>query len=538
VVNGWKVMGEFDPKLIALQEEFTRQLLGHKNPYTGKVYGKDPAIAGMEIINEDSLWYRGGGKKGDFVISSPVYRKVYQDQFNAWLLTKYKSRSALELAWASNTLGVKGLGDAEDPAKGTVEAVWDWGAEGDAELAPQRLKDAWAFDGDLMQRYFSLQEKNVRSLGYQGPLTGSNHWISHPADLALNARLGYVDRHAYWGHPQGGWDYSPNVSFDPNPLLMHPNAGIAGDFAARRVKGLPFIATEWGSSAPNDFRADGPLTMAVACSLQNWSAIQFSYSHTDQADFEHYQGALSSFFDVMYQPVWMALWPAVTTMLQRGDIPADTGPGAWTVFSAEELADPGLKRRGSGEAVFAARSGVSFSPLTGPSPAEARAAATKDGWVQSPGGAVRHNPDKGLLLVSTERSAALAGMLGAEPGLQAGALKATVTNDYAVLVLTSLDGKALAESQRALLVAGGNAVNTGMAKRWGGGAIETAGTAPVLVEPIKAKLSLACNGPRKVWALDSDGARVAEIPADYVDGQLRFSLNQGPPTLSWELAAP
>jgi hypothetical protein len=538
VINGWKIEGEFDPHLIALQQEFTAQLLKHKNPYTGKVYGKDPAIAGMEIINEDSLWFRRSGR-GDFSIEGPFEQGTYRTLFNRWLQGRYKDRAALDLAWAPTVVEEHGLADDEDPAEGTVRAVTGWDDAGMKGLSRARLKDAWAFDGDLMESYFRKESALVRGLGYRGPLTGSNHWISHPADLALNAKLGNIDRHAYWGHPQGGWDYGPSVTFDPNPLLKNPTAGIVGELASRRVQGLPFIATEWGSSAPNDYRADGPLTMAVACSLQDWSAIQFSFSHTDAADFDTYQGVLGSFFDAIYQPVWMTLWPAVATMLQRGDVAVDGGPGAWESFSPAELADPSLSRQGSGDAAFAARSGVRFGAPDGAlTPALARARATVDGWVRSPDGSVRHNPDKGLLIVATDRTAAVAGLAGSQGELHAGSLSVNLSSPYAVVVLTSLDDKALAESGRALLVAGGNAVNTGMVKRWGGGGIADPGKAPVLVEPIQGKVSLACNGPRKVWALDSDGRRAAAVPADYADGELRFELRPEDKALAWELDAP
>lgn len=536
LINGWKIEGEFDPHLISLQEEFTRQFLGHKNPYTGKKYGQDPAVAALEIINEDSLWFRGS--QGDFSITSPYYKGVYQGLFNKWLKTKYKDRAALARAWASDNVDQQGLGDDEDLANGSVKALESWDKAVAQAVSTGRRKDAWAFDGYLMESYFGRMLKVVRAMGYQGPVTGSNHWITHPADLALNARLGYIDRHAYWGHPQGGWDYSRNVTFDPNPLLRHPEAGIVGELAARRVKGLPFIATEWGSSAPNDYRGDGVLTMGIASSLQNWSATQFAFSHTDKADFATFKGTLSSFFDSIYQPVWMTLWPAVATMVQRGDIAPDDGPGAWTAFSRAELDDPDLQRQGSGAAAFAARTGVVFGAASGPSPDEARAEATRNGWVVSPGNQVRHNPEAGLLLVDTDRSKAVAGFAAEAGELQTGSLKVKLSNTYAVLLLTSLDDKVLEESGRALLVAGGNAVNTGMVKRWGGGAIHDPGTSPVLVEPVLGKVSLACNGPRKVYALDNHGRRGAEVPSTYSDGALRFELAAGHQSLAWELVAP
>jgi hypothetical protein len=47
MINGFKMEGEFAPDAIALEKEFIRQFLGHKNPYTGKKYGADPSVAGL-----------------------------------------------------------------------------------------------------------------------------------------------------------------------------------------------------------------------------------------------------------------------------------------------------------------------------------------------------------------------------------------------------------------------------------------------------------------------------------------------------------
>lgn len=41
-----------NPKAIAAQETYVRQLLSHVNPYTGKAYKEEPAIVGFEINNE------------------------------------------------------------------------------------------------------------------------------------------------------------------------------------------------------------------------------------------------------------------------------------------------------------------------------------------------------------------------------------------------------------------------------------------------------------------------------------------------------
>ena len=49
-----KGMTLYDPRLIALQKEYARMLLTHVNPYTGLAYRDEPAMAIVEILNENA----------------------------------------------------------------------------------------------------------------------------------------------------------------------------------------------------------------------------------------------------------------------------------------------------------------------------------------------------------------------------------------------------------------------------------------------------------------------------------------------------
>src|SRR2546426_530065 len=48
----------FDPRLIELQKEYAKNLLTHLNTYTKTEYRNEPAIAIVEILNENGI-YRG-----------------------------------------------------------------------------------------------------------------------------------------------------------------------------------------------------------------------------------------------------------------------------------------------------------------------------------------------------------------------------------------------------------------------------------------------------------------------------------------------
>ena len=79
----------FDPRLIELQKEYARNLLTHLNPYTGNEYRNEPAIAIVELLNENAL-YLG------FRAPTPYYDEELTRIFNLWLQQKRSSRRAEE----------------------------------------------------------------------------------------------------------------------------------------------------------------------------------------------------------------------------------------------------------------------------------------------------------------------------------------------------------------------------------------------------------------------------------------------------------
>src|SRR5215510_9051742 len=88
----------FDPRLIELQKEYAKQLLTHRNSYTKLEYRNDPAVATVELVNENAL-YLG------FRAPTPAYDNDLLDLYNGWLRQK---RSPAELAKLRTLAGVEG----------------------------------------------------------------------------------------------------------------------------------------------------------------------------------------------------------------------------------------------------------------------------------------------------------------------------------------------------------------------------------------------------------------------------------------------
>ena len=97
---GWKerhVVGFFDARILELQKEYARKLLTHRNPYTGMTYAEDPAVAFVEINNENGLIHAWLGGKMDRLPEVLLFD--LQRKWNEWLRKKYGTTDALRETW-------------------------------------------------------------------------------------------------------------------------------------------------------------------------------------------------------------------------------------------------------------------------------------------------------------------------------------------------------------------------------------------------------------------------------------------------------
>ena len=100
-----KGLDNFEPRMIRLQKKYARDLLTHVNPFTKTAYTHEPAVAMVEINNENSLyssWNRGWMDD----LPEP-YATTYRNLWNAWLGRKYGDTAGLKKVW---NVGEKPLG--------------------------------------------------------------------------------------------------------------------------------------------------------------------------------------------------------------------------------------------------------------------------------------------------------------------------------------------------------------------------------------------------------------------------------------------
>jgi hypothetical protein len=93
-----KGVDNYYPAMIAMQKDYARDLLTHVNPYTGKRYAEEPAVALIEINNENALGFQWWAAQMD-ELPAP-YAAELEKQWGAWIAKRYFSDEKAKEAWS------------------------------------------------------------------------------------------------------------------------------------------------------------------------------------------------------------------------------------------------------------------------------------------------------------------------------------------------------------------------------------------------------------------------------------------------------
>lgn len=469
--GGAKMAAQYDQKLIELQKMFAHDLLMHENPYTKRKLVNEPAIALLDIINESSLFkLRERTNK-----VPPHYLEELAKLWVAFL-----------------------------PAKGKTPADFPFGRS-----LKQEGPLMQEFLADLQVRYFDEMSEFLRDLGLKIPISGSNLPLDGP-DLLTHAGLDFIDRHAYWDHPKGG--FGNQVQFH-NRLLIETvdSNNLLVKLSRQRVRGMPFVVSEWNIAWPNEYRAIGPLLMTAYALFQDWDGLlQFNY-----------QGVLvplliESNFDVSTKPEIFLQMASVARIFYRRDISPAHQRVAYPILNAPEIPAAaalihGIERVTERGGVARDENGKKRSP-----------------WV-SDTQELHWDQSKGIISINTSRTQAALGRIG-KTSVKLKDVTFEVTTPFASLILTSLDDQTLSSSKRLLLTAVARSENSGMVYNATRTFLRTSGTPPILMEPVEgmAQLILGQRAAPQVFLLDTGGHRAGELRAKISHRALEIPLGEGP----------
>jgi hypothetical protein len=536
-------------------EAFSRNLLSHRNPYTGMTWAEDPALAWLSMINEGNAGNFIGGLRGRVA-------EDWQRAWNEWLAKKYATRVALATAWGADPQG--------DPVAGSVPLHRN--AYDDSPAG----RDSAVFVAETERSAFERMRSFLRDeLGCHALLTNMNSWTSTPQTQAVRSEFDYVDEHFYVDHPQflrNSWQL-PSRNANASPIA----GGAAGgrDKTFLRLLNKPFTITEYNYAAPGRYRGVGGIITGCTAALQGWDGLwRFAYSHSSGNLFT--PGAMD-YFNMVSDPLNQTAERAAMALYLRGDM-AEARHTVAVPMTVEELLD-NPKHNGRAAPPWDALGLVTrVGTLVTREPEKVRAdivvplawdtkpqdwgdgdvlaadpydastgqkvldAMKAHGWLkgnvtdlttdrlESENGELLIDAPRDTMVLDTPRTA---GGYAPEGGrIDAGPVTIAMDRTYATVWVSSLDDRPIRNCGRMLIAHLTDLQNSG--ERFGEKARQTLldwGGLPYLVRDGEATVSIKLDGPKAahVWAIATSGRRIAPVDAVLKDGALTVPLKvRGP----------
>ena len=527
-LNEFKALVPVSPSAMQNWKDFSKNLLNHRNPYTGLAWKDDPALFSICLLNEDNTYVHWQ--------TAPDIRAIYDKRFAEWL--------------SSRSLSPKT----------------------DAERETALIK----FLYDLNTRMSEECTRHLRGLGVKALLTDANYRQMVHVGL-LRRRMDYVDNHGYWDLKKflaGKWQlpYGHHQRSAIQNLASTPRSLMPS-----RLLGKPYTVTEYQYCYPNHQRAEGGPLMGAYAALQDWDGVyRYSYSHQTTSIHEP---ARTFYLDYVTDPLNLMADRITTALFGRRDVaPAKTtipflftekcldepSPFDRTLASApDEFSRLGLYTkigsvdvtgmlRLTGEYPFAVSRERLPAALLPDTPLHRGDSLLADGLVRrthvdpenkrftSETGEITLDAAAGTFKVVTKRTESF--VLPSEGAISGQHVRIDNNAGFAVFAVISVDGRPIPESKRLLVLHLTDVQNT--AVQFGNKehtVLRDWGRLPHLIRRGSASVSIdrLSNDNMRAWAVDLSGARRKLIDLERHEGNIVFTANTVQPQgvfMAYELA--
>ena len=220
----WGIMF-FNDHLQDGYKAWTKEVYTRKNPYTGIALKDEPAVAIIQVQNEDSLlfWTFQGIK--------PAQKKILGKKFGDWLATKYGSLAKAAAAWGGEKLKEDDFGNGIAGLYQTYNMTQD--VHGNVA---KRMRDQTEFMAWIQHKFYADMEAHYRALGCK-QLVNAMNWRS-----ADPVRLDDIERWTYTANEvlavnnyfngmhvgaNNGYRIDPGHYLTNNSALKHPEQLLA-----------------------------------------------------------------------------------------------------------------------------------------------------------------------------------------------------------------------------------------------------------------------------------------------------------------------
>jgi len=551
----------FDHKLQAAYKNWLRLVLAETNSFTGIPLSQDPALAIIEIQNEDSLlFWTSQAIKGSA-------KRELRKQFGTFLSQKYGS-----LEKASETWGHAAPSPDQDAAddfahgEAALYLVWQLTQHQGPEGQQRRCADQMQFLAQTMRDFNRMVGEYLKNdLGCKQLVNAGNWRTADNVSMLDSERWSYtaneimaVNRY-YGGAHEGkdnGWAIVNGDRFTDDSVMLRPREL---PLTLKQVDGFPMLITESSWVPPQGYQSEGPFLVAAYQSLTGIDA--YYWFATGEEDWRQ-PGSANGFMPsegkwVCATPMLMGQWPAAALMYRHGYVKQgkpvvyeqrsldDLWQRRMPIIAEDSGYDPNRDKDNSSKSSNV-RNGVNpLAYLVGPvlvkyggDPSQSRVEDLQrfidedKKLIRSITGELEMNYGKGLCTLNSPKAQGATGFLNKDKdqSLKLGDVEIRSTDEYATVLVVAVDDKPLKDSAKILVQVGtterpsGWKTKPALVNGLSGEEVVDFGHAPWMIARSHLVLSVANTRISKAMVLDCNGLPVKEVPLQDSEGRKRFQF--------------
>lgn len=522
----------FNQRFQQIYRGWWRELMTTPNPHTGLALKDDPAVAMVELVNEDSYFFWTFTPYQNIPAQQ---MEILEKAFGDWLKQKYGSLGTAFATWGGQRI----RGDDEQAGRAGFVGLWEM-----FNQRNKRAQDTAEFLAKHQRAFFTqMRDYLKRDLGYKGLVQASN-WITAsaeilgPLDKWSNAVCDYMDRHGYFGGPhegeRAGWSISVGDRYDDACALTEVAKGSL-PLMDVIYNSLPSIISEVNWTPPNRYRADFPFLFATYGVLQgtdgvyffalngpSWQQVLSKFSIQTPVVFGQFPAAALIFRQGLVQEAR----PVVVANLKMSDLFALKGAPVSQPVNLDELRAKDIPAGQTATvrqlnaidpmAHLVGKVMMNFVEQDTPSRIAdlSRYIDRTNGRVRSVTGELLWDYSKGLVTVNAPKAQGACGFLRGAGVLRLNDVTLRADMEYGSVLLVALDGQPLRTSRKMLLQVMSEDTNHGWSAPGSGKReIKSLGTAPINVRRLGGTVTFTRPDARqlKVTLLDWNGYPTGKV---------------------------
>ncbi|MFN4147288.1 MAG: T9SS type A sorting domain-containing protein [Runella sp.] len=563
-VQPWALM-YFNERFKSAYKKWVEVLFTQPNPFTNIPLKDEPAVALIQIKNEDSvLFWTIQAVKNDL-------KEAIEKAFFQWAIAKYGSAQATLQAWENATTPTDNLANQ----RFGIYLIYDATIRQSGGKA-KRVSDMVQFLTEYQRAFYTDIIAHFKNLGCK-QLTNASNWKT-ASSIYLNdaerwsnevADVMAVNRYYDPQHigENSGWRIDPGHQYIGRSVLFRPEQFPLN---VKQNHNKPFFITESGWNLPLKFQAEGPFLVAAYSSLMGIDGFFWFQASASGIDafpyfgFTNLQGGQKAMYRWTYStPGQIMLSPANALLYRKGYLTESplivseerSLASMWErkipLISEENSFDP---NRDTWENTAGSTPQTELPPISYlagrievkyNAPADAKKIDNKlnewvnlkDKIVKSSTGQLLWDYKKGICTVDAPAAQGIVGFLkNGSPITQLTDLKIESQNEYAAVNVVSMDEKPLKSSEKVLVQIG----TTYRPFQWSeitakvkigeqeldGFTIRNTGVMPWLAENTQITLTLNNLNIRSAFLLDLNGQKSREVLVLRENGQAKITLPQ------------